>query len=330
MIRSFFSLIILVLLATTVIGCGNGEQLQLDVQKALAKHTEMNNYRFSGSTDLTLEQPEGGWSSNPLTASLMSMITNGQLTWEGVASVEPVRMELLLKLTPHTSSQAINIPMLLQDNKMYLHIPAINEPEQYYVIDLDQLSELSGANNPLSTKQLGDAGKVFSSIFGDIIQVVNPKRFEEITKKDADMRSILITLKQKHVEEAIDIWFASLPKIMNQLNEAGYIKPTTLTTWEQKLSQGNHRNWIEHSDEITLNQPITLLIKLDKEGFVRESHMKANITTLVKNTTAKTWKVDVVNRYDDINQNPPFTQSLPTNVKPFSDILELMSGKQKP
>ncbi|MEX1030538.1 MAG: hypothetical protein WDZ91_10935 [Paenibacillaceae bacterium] len=330
MVRSYITLIMLVLLATAAVGCGDGEQLQLDVQNALAKHTEMNNYRFSGSANLALERPDGDWSSNPLTAGILTMITNGQLSWEGIASVEPVRMELLLKLTPHSSSQAIDIPMLIKDNKMYLHIPAINEPEQYYEINLDQLSEMSSTDNPLSVKQLGNAGQLFSSIFQKIVSSVNPKRFEEITGKDADLRSINITLNQKHVEEAIDIWFTAVPEIMKQLNDAGYIQPKTEQAWEQKLSQANYRNWIERSDEITLNQPLTLLMKLDDEGYVRESHMKADITATDKKTTTKTWSVDVVNRYDDINQNPAFTQPIPTNVKPFSDILEFMSGKQNP
>jgi hypothetical protein len=329
MIRSSITLIMLILLATAVVGCGDGKQLQLDVQNALAKHTEMNNYRFSGSADLTLERPEGNWSSNPLTAGILTMITNGQLSWEGVASVEPVRMELLLKLTPHSSSQAIDIPMLIQDNKMYLHIPAINEPEQYYEINLDELSEMSGTDNPLSVEQLGNAGQLFSSMFQEIVSSVNPNRFEEVTDKDEDLRSINITLNQKHVEEAIDIWFTAVPRIMQQLNEAGYIQPKTEQAWEHKLSQANHRDWIEHSDEITLNQPLTLLMKLDEEGYVRESHMKADITATIKKAT-KTWSVDVVNRYDDINQKPAFTQPIPTNVKPFSDILKFMSGKQNP
>lgn len=330
MTRTYILLIILVLLVTSVVGCGNGKQLQLDVQNALAKHTEMNTYRFSGSADLSLERPAADWSSNPLTAGLLNMITNGQLTWEGVASVDPVRMELLLKLTPHGSNQPIDIPMLIQDNKMYLHIPAINEAEQYYEIDLDQLSELSGAGNPLSPEQLGGAGQLFSSIFHDIISTVNPKRFEEVTNTEAGLRLINITLQQKHVKEVIDIWFTALPGIINQLNAAGYIQPRTLEAWEQKLSQTNHHSWVERSDEITLNQPLSLLMKLDEEGFVRESQMKVDVTVTDEKKAAKTWSVDVVNRYDDINQNPPFTQPIPKNVKPFTDILEYMSGNQKP
>ncbi|MEX2414670.1 MAG: hypothetical protein WD424_00885 [Paenibacillaceae bacterium] len=330
MTRTYILLIMLVLLATAVVGCGDREQLQVDVLKALAKHTEMNTYRFSGSADLSLERPAADWSSNPLTAGMLTMITNGRLTWEGVASVEPVRMELLLKLTPHSSNQPIDIPMLIQDNKMYVHIPAINEAEQYYEIDLDQLSELSGADNPLSSEQLGGAGQLFSSIFHDIISAVNPKRFEEIKNTEAGLRLINITLKQKHIEEVIDIWFSALPGIINQLSVAGYIQPQTLEAWEQKLSQTNHHTWIERSDKITLNQPLTLLTKLDEEGFVRESHMKVDITAIGEDKAAKTWSVDVVNRYDDINQNPPFTQPVPKNIKPFTDILEYMSGNRNP
>lgn len=330
MTRSYMKLIILVLLAVAVVGCGDGEQLQLDVQKALAKHTEMNNYRFSGSADLSLERPTADRSKNPLTAGILSMITNGQLTWEGVASVEPVRMELLLKLTPNSSNQPIDIPMLIQDNKMYLHIPAINDAEQYYEIDLDQLSKLSGADNPLSSEQLAGAGQLFSSIFTDIISAVNPKRFEEIDNDDAGLRSINISLEQKHVKEAIDIWFTALPGIINQLSVAGYIQAQTLEDWEQKLSQTNHHSWVERSDEITLKQPLTLLTVIDEEGFVRESRMKVNITAAGEDEAVKTWSVDVVNRYDDINQNAPFTQPIPNNIKPFTDILEFMSGNRNP
>lgn len=328
--RTYTMLITLVILAISVAGCGNGEQLQLDVQKALAKHTEMNNYRFSGSADLSLESPTAGWSTNPLTAGLLTMITNGQLTWEGVASIEPARVELSLKLIPQGSQQPINIPMLIQDNKMYIHIPAINEEEQYYEIDMNQLSELSGTDNPLSTEQIGGVAQLSSSIFHDIISAVNPKRFEEISEPDADLRSINITLEQKQIEEAIDIWYSTFPSIIKQLSDAGYIQPHIQEAWEQKLSQTNQRNSIENSDQITLNQPLTLLMKLDDAGFVRESQMIVDITTTDETKDAKTWSIDVVNRYDDINQNPPFTQPIPTNIKPFSDILNKMSGNQNP
>ncbi len=327
MIRTYTMLITLVILAITVVGCGDGEQLQLDVQKALAKHTEMNNYRFSGSADLSLESPTAGWSTNPLTAGLLTMITNGQLTWEGVASIEPVRMELALKLTPQGSNQAIDIPMLIQDNKMYIHIPAINEEKQYYEIDLNQLSELSGADNPLSTEQISGVGQLSSSIFHDIISAINPKRFEEISESGADFRTISITLEQKQIEEAIDIWYSTLPGIITQLSEAGYIQPHIQERWEQNLSQTSHSNSIEDSNQLKLNHPLTLLMKLDEAGFVRETQMVVDITVTDE---AKTWSVDLVNRYDDINQNPPFTQPIPTNTKPFTDILDRMSANQNP
>ncbi len=330
MIRTYTKLIMLVILAISVVGCGDGEQLQLDVQKALSKHTEMKNYRFSGAADLSLDSPAAGWSSNPLTAGLLTMITNGKLTWEGVATVEPVRMELLLKLTPQGSSQPLDIPMLIQDNKMYIHIPAINEDEQYYEIDLKQLSELSGADNPISTEQMGGAALLFSSIFNDIIGQVNPKRFEEVTTADADLRSIQITLGQKHVEEAIDIWYSSLPDIINQLSVAGYLQPHMQEAWEQKWSQENLDSTMNKSDQITLNQPLTLQMVLDDAGFVRESHMDVDITIVDEAKEAKSWSISVVNRYEDINQNPAFTQPIPTNIKPFSDILDKISGNQKP
>jgi hypothetical protein len=322
MVRTYITLIMLVVLAAAVVGCGDGKQLQLDVQQALAKHTEMNNYRFHGSTDINIEQPEVDGSSNPLTAGLINMMTNSKISWEGIASVAPIRMELLLSLTPHNSSQAINIPMLIQDNKMYFHIPAINEPEQYYEINLDERNEMSGTNNPLSVDQLGDAGQLFSSISQEIVSSIDPKRFDDVTDKDSDLQSIIITLDQKHIEDAIDIWFTAMPNILSQLNEAGYIQAQMHESWEKHLTQANHRSWMERSNEFTLNQPISLLTRIDKDGYVRESHLTQ--------TNAKTWSVDIVNRYDDINQSPSFTQPIPTNIKPFSDILKLMSPKETP
>jgi hypothetical protein len=330
MTRSYIIFALLIVLVTAVVGCSDGEQLQLDIQKALAKHTEMNTYRFSGSTDLSLERPEGDWSTNPMTARIASMITNGKLTWEGVASVNPVRMEMQLQIIPNGSTQPIEIPMLIQNNKMYVHIPAINQPEQYYEIDLEQLSEMSGAANSLSPQQLGNAGQLFSSLFHDIISAVNPKRFEDEASDETAMKSILITLKQKHVEEAIGIWFNALPEIINQLSSAGYIQQETLESWQQKLSADHYKSWIDRSDAITLNQPLILRMKIDDQGFIRESHIYVDITMTAEDQTLKTWSADIVNRYDDINQNPPFTRPIPDNVKPFTDILKLLTGNSNP
>lgn len=328
MIRLSILLAVMILLTTTLAACGDGEQLQSDVQQALAKHTEMRTYRFSGSADLNIERPAAEWNSNPLTADLINILMNGQLTWEGIASVDPVRLELLLKLKPEGSAEPFEVPLLIHDNKMYIHIPSVNSADQYYEIDLQELSDTTGQENALSPQQLGSAGQLFSTMFHDIVSAVNPKRFnEEDISKDSGIRIISVTLNRKQVRELIDIWFDALPEIIDQLNLAGYLKPQTAESWKQKTDEQSRKYWLEQSDDIDFKHPLSLSMKIDEQGYLRETKMSMDIT-VTKDKLMKHWKADVMNRYEDINQNPPFTRPVPDNVKPFSDILKLLSGNQ--
>ena len=328
--RSFSALITLVILSLVIVGCEQGEQLQTDVQKALAKHAEMNNYRFSGSAELKVDlfDSTADHHMNPLTASLLILITNSKLTWEGVASVEPVKVELKLQLTPHSLQQTLDIPLLIQDNKMYLHIPAINENDEYYEIDLAALSEQADLAPSASPNiDVWNAAQLFSSSLSDLITTIEPKRFEDTTSKDAELQTISVTLMQKQVKEVIDSLFTALPTIVDPYSKAGLIQPETAEAWMQKWNEEQHNSWLERTDEITLNDPISLMFKLDEAGFARESQLKFNMTMASDSQGARTWSINMVNRYDEINQNPPFTMEAPTNTKSFADVMNFMSAK---
>lgn len=315
-------------LALLTAGCVDRGQLKADMIQAIERQAEMMNYRFSGSARMAVDPPEGGFSANPLTASLMSMLMKGDLEWEGVASVDPLQLEALLKLTPQGSGKTYEIPLLIKDNKMYIHIPTVNKDEQFFEIDFQALAEMSDNTDP-SPERLSGASELFAGITGEIVDRIEPKRFDEPSESDEDgMRVITAGLNQKQAKEAVSLWFDAMPAVIDRLASAGYLTPEQSDKWKQNFATDKRAQWEKQSDDLTLGKPLTVSTRIDEQGFVRETNLTADLSLETDNGGVKNIKADITNRYDDINADPPFTGTIPENVTPFTEILKMLSGRQ--
>jgi len=308
-------------------GCVDRQQIKTDVQQALALHTEMNNYRFSGSAKLDMDAPDAGWSSNPLTNALLTMVMKGEIHWQGVASIDPLRLEATLRLGANDSSASFEVPLLIKDNMMYIHIPALNKDNQYFEINLQSLGEL--ADQPQSDKpqqQLQASGELFAAILSDIVAQIDPKRFAEVNTNDPASRILLTaTLNDKQKKEALTLWFKSMPSVVDRLIQAGFLSQDKANLLLQQASADHQKQIEQQMNNIIFNKPMTTSVEIGTGGFVRFMQLSADITLKQAQGGDKHWKADIANQYDDINMNPPFIMPIPEDVKPFTDVLNIMS-----
>lgn len=318
--------VMLILLATALVaGCNDGARLKQDVKAALAKHTEIASYRFSGEAQLSLPPPGPEQNANPLAGALIAMFNGGRLAWEGTAAADPARLELVLRLTPEGREQTYEIPVLLQDSKMYVHIPAINEPDEYYMIDLEALAATSGGEPSPAPDQLSSAGQLFSTILFDVISTFEPKRFQEADGPPGE-RKIVIAIGPNRFAEAVRAWYAAAPSIVEQLELAGYISPAKAGEWRRKL--GDEGRQQANLKRYRLDEPFVLALNIDEAGFLRETRLVLALSPADKADDAPQWSADVTARYDEINENPPFVMPIPDNIIPITDVLNLLRGGQ--
>lgn len=323
-IRVRATLIIIASLFLLLTGCKDGEQLQSEVEQALTKQQEVMNYRFTGNAEITLDMtlPKA---SHLLTHGLFTLVKSSKLTWDGVASTDPARLEIDLALTPLGSSEAYLLPILLKDNKLYFNIPLLSAKDQFYVMDMDQLSQTSKRDNPLTPDKIKNAGLTTAKIMNILVTGLDSKWFEE-SKKDSQTagndKTISIKITEKNQSEIITSLFSKLPDVMDELQTSGFITAVQEEEYKQKLAK--EENKLISSDNL-INKPWTISVSINDEGFVNELVMDLNYTLMDDNGKLRNNRIYLQNRFDEINKNPKFQKEIPQNLVNFEDMLNKLN-----
>lgn len=301
-------------------------QLKQDFTAALAKHTDMQTYSFSGSAQIGIHPSDLEIPSNSLSSDLIQLLMNSTITWEGVAAVSPLQLEATLHLAASGASAPYEIPLLIKDNMMYIHIPMLNSENQYMEIDFVKLNEITGKSNT-TMEQIGLAGQLFTGIADTIVRSIDPKYFSERElEQQPGNRELTATIKADKTEAAVKLWLDSVPLIMDQLVNAGYISGAASSTWAPSASDDPQKRMEVYKNEIELHKPIIISTIIDDQGFMRELKLSVDMTrTKTDGQAASQWKIDILSKYDDINTAPAFTRDIPEDVLPFTELLKVMT-----
>lgn len=306
-------------IAWTATGCSDGGREKEKIQQALAKQSEMKTFAFTGSADLDLEPVKAGGETgqNPVTASLLGLFTKSRLEWNGIAALDPLRMEADLKSTPSGSSTPIELPFLLKDNKVYLNIPLLNRKDEYYLVDMEKLASSTGGQaGAFQPESLKNITKSSSEMLKLALTDVSPKQFKKgtsVTLKDgtkADVITLQITEKNnKELSEAVR---GKLGEIADALAGGGIMTP------------GQADNLKKNSGKFQLEAPGQLSVSIDADGFIREQTVQLSYVTTGSDGKERKEKLSFTQAYNEINKEPKFTKEEPKNVRPLSDILKLL------
>lgn len=309
-------LTVLIAAAVTAAGCSKENEAKEKMELAFTKQAEMKAYSFTGSADLSLEPPAQKEGANPMTSVLLNMFLKSKLEWSGAAATEPIRFEADLKSTPANTSASVNLPFLLKDNKMYLHIPMLNKQDEYFSIDMAELAKLSGQSNPVAPDSLKNITKTLSEAAKLAISGVDPKWFKETkdaTLKDgSEAAAYSLDITEKNRKEITEALKAKWPQLADSMKASGLFTGTQAEDWKAQAAT------------LSVSAPGTIAVKVDGSGFIREQTVNLAVTYQGKDGKAHESSFRVSQAYNDVNQSPKFSKEEPKNARPLADILKLL------
>lgn len=307
------------LLVPTLSGCTDHNAIKQSVQQAIAKQKEMKTYKFSGSVDLKLGAglpvPDG----NPMTAAVLGSLKESTIEWTGVSSVEPVRLEADVKVTPKGSSTPFTLPFLIKDNKMYVSLPLINKPDEFYAVDLTQLSQ--GGASQLSVDNLKNTSQMTTALWSKLADAIDAKWFDQakdpVTLPDGKpAKAFTVTITDKNAAEINAAINAKLPEIADLLQTNGMI------------GEGLAAKWKAAKTAVELRGPSKLTLLVDEQGFVRDEKLELVYKLKGADGAASDNQTTLHEAYEQINQAPQFQKEVPAKTKPFDDVMKLLKPKK--
>lgn len=302
--RKLIPLLLLCCFLLLASGCTDHEQLKQDLLQAYAKQEQVQSFRFSGQSVLQLDSSllQG---AQPMTAAMLGLFKDSTIRYEGIVSMaEPMRMEAAFTITPKGAASPIDLPILLKDNKMYLHLPAVNQTDEYMMLPLENIPGTLNQTNGL-----------VSGINVKLLEGVEPKWLgpggkDEALSNGEPARRITLTVRDNNLSEVSTYFSAVLPGLLNDLMTG------ELSSADQTESI---RAFIERW-KMTVPTSISTLI--DEQGFIREQSGRLSFTD--KDTGKAVNLIEWTQKIDDVNQTPNFTKEAPKQVKNLLDILRLL------
>jgi hypothetical protein len=288
----------LVLLAALTAGCSDGTKAKEQMQQALTKQKEMQNYRFTGNAEIN----QDGFRAE----------------WTGTASNDPLKMEADVTIMPKEGADKLEIPILLQDNKLYLHIPALNKDDEFLLVDLSSSSASGGTPAPLLAENIKNSGEMSRTIFNMLISDLDKEWFEhKETSTQPDGKTVnqyTVAINEKNEQEINARWSAKLPALIDALNQYGLITKDRA----ERLKQ----DWTDKT--LRMTAPGTLALMVGENGFITEQQIDLRFSIKKADGDAKPYQIKLDSSFADINENPSFNKEVPTQVKPFEQIIQLL------
>ncbi|AFC32228.1 hypothetical protein PM3016_5532 [Paenibacillus mucilaginosus 3016] len=282
----------------TASGCTDHELLKQELQQAAAKQEQIKTYRFSGHAELALDASlfEG---MLPMTAALLSLFKDSRIEYKGAASLEaPIRMEADITVKPK-GADAIELPLLLQDNKLYIHIPALNPSGEYLLFPLQE------------SEKLQNTGRLSALLSERLLQGVKPEWIEEAEDTppaDAASKRRIISVTKKNQQEVEAYLSSVLPALLEEMVKNGLGTPAQA------------QEWTSAAGRLQIQPPGSLALEISKDGYLEGQEGKLFLSTDAhpERQHGITWSY----RTTEINQPVGFTREIPAKVKTAEDLMK--------
>jgi hypothetical protein len=319
--KKWFALSIAAIISITALtACTDNTKIKQEVDQALTKQNEIKSSSYNGS--MTLNLGDGLLAAaNPLMNGLLGMAKESKLDWNGAVNKEPLQLETDLTFTPKGSSTSTSIPVLIKDSKLYFNMPAINKPDEYYSVDLQEMSKDS--KSALNVDSLKNTSQVTTALAKLLLDGIDAKWYKAAKdplklKDGTSSKSISIEISKKN-EQALNAWVQSkLPEFIQTLQTNGLLSAAQA----DKFKNGSAKS-------LKIDAPGMLTFAIDDQGFIRDQVMDLSFS--IANATGSTVssKVNLHQAVDGINQPPAFKKEVPKNVKSFNDVLKLLGTAPK-
>ncbi|TLS50378.1 hypothetical protein FE782_20335 [Paenibacillus antri] len=310
-----------------------GEAWKARIADAYERNASLDNYRFEGSIAFpTKGEPTAA--AGP--AALLPMLGEG-LSWSGILYRDPLRLEADVRFEGTAGGDgaaAQSVPLLAQDGLLYVSIPPVNAPDEYFAIDL---AEAEAGTGPLPIRPLLDAAAAFDDLAYAIVDRVDPQwiRTPDVAL-DGDGGAAESDPAEEPRRFVVEVTEENAEHVAAAFRE-GY------AVWAERLPPelGADRLSIAGDASFSLAPGGSIAISLDENGYVVDQAVELDVvrgaeassedgsatdaSSSAENASSDRFAYAV--RLTEPNGSPELTKTVPPNVIPFKDVLAfLLSG----
>lgn len=342
--RSWSWLLVMVAMMLIVAGCGAKQGPKEALQEAMAKSAEMKSFTFDmnlGIDDLELPPQvlEGGGAE---AAAIMNMLSNFGINVKGAYQADPMQMEMVVQVALQGSfSMTVNVPIIMKEDKIWVKIPAIpgvpldGLADKYIEVDLAELSEQQGAD--LSALDVDTQRKLGQDVLSIAMKHFDEDTFFSKVEKGSveglpsDLKVdevIAVGITQANFEEAIKAIVNQIaPEVIdlllanNEYRDALQLSEAELNEAKQGLAEASgemDQGLAEMRESLQIND-FTITQAL-KDDYIVFQKVKLD-ASMAKDGDSMRIGLSLVTQYDNINKAVTFTQEIPTDAIPFSELM---------
>lgn len=335
------------IMALTVAGCGSKEAT---VQETLSESVEasmnMESYRYEADIDFDVALADD---QDPMASMVLSMINEAKFGIHGVVHQKPEpKAEMILDITiPGDMAMNITIPMIVDENQMWLKVPNIPMfiPQtiagKYIQLDFEQLAEMSGEEAPSFNLDVQSQQKL-SLELTDIINehYAEGDYFQFVSADDIDLpveakQIVQLNITEDNLEAAVKTFVEKvLPDAIEVLSKPEYtetlqIPVDELNEMKQQLDNNTEQvneQIAKLKEQLQINE-LSLTMALDDEKYIIHQALHADV--VVKSEEENTpIKLDYGMTLYDINKDPEFELEIPaeSDVIPMDEWMEMFGG----
>ena len=299
-------------------GCEpEGKKLQEELATILSQDQQLSNYRFSGSAQFSL--PISAFGGGPFAQELLSLAKDSVMEWQGTAYTNPQQVEAVITFKPASSATPAEIPVLIKDNKLYFHIPQINEQDEYFSWDLPEPGSAAAF----------DVHGLSAAISKHLVTHLKPQWFREnsINPENPFPRSVTAEIPQEDAQELVSSVKSGLPEMIAELQEQNSFLAKQLESLQQLL---NSPEWTKREKNLELSEPAVFAFIFDEAGTIIHRQIKMDFRLPNENGESEAYRFHFDHRLEQINEDPPLNQSVPEHVLSLEKILQQLAQMQKP
>ncbi|MFC5700656.1 hypothetical protein ACFPVX_05115 [Cohnella faecalis] len=355
MVKSKVCLSLMALLLMTAVvlsGCTSSKTPKEALEASFAKSSDIKSYSFKGTlkvNELNLPDQAVDEENSFGTSMGIKLLKNADLSWTGVYQAEPMMSEVNLSLMLKGDMPiTINIPVVMNDKKIWVKIPSIpifplpdTITNKFLELDLEQLAKESGQPIPKvdqnTTKKLGNdvLGIVFNNVEEkDYLSSIKPK--EAGLPEDAGLdQAIQLHVTKEQLEPFIKTAVEKIaPEIIDLLSknqaykDAFQLKQEDLDKYKKELSEAQSGDLSKKLEEMkktlkALDLKANIGIDGDDYPVYTDFALKAGIEQ-----GGKSGNIDLkaVSQMSDINKEVKFTIGVPKDIITMEQLQEQLGG----
>ncbi|GFR37445.1 hypothetical protein PRECH8_07410 [Insulibacter thermoxylanivorax] len=275
---------------------------------AIAQQAQASSYNIDGKLRLRLDAMPFDVSDQPYTAVILGQLQQGEIAWSGVTDLDAVRSEATLQFTSADASSSFIMPILLDNEQLYIQVPVINMEGEYFVLPA-----------PEAAKHLA---KPLLASFAHLIEAMDSKWFQNVTIEGTDYR-VKLTIDDQNWEAFLAAVSKAMPDILAEWQSIGILTSTQATAvagrWASfaETKGGNLRP----ADD----RGFTLEATIDEAGYI--AMLTADITLVSKDggtPTDSRYDANLRVIWTQINEPATFVRPIPEDTVPIEEILKLI------